>query len=78
MRTVRSITIPLADLRRARRCALALGAVAIVAFAPSSAVAQPADHVEAAASADQSASYAITFSNPLGRSRGPGAGMGLL
>jgi hypothetical protein len=78
MRTARRTTIPLADLRRARRCALAVGAVAIAAFAPSGAVAQPADHVKASASAEEPASQAITFSNPLRRSRGPGAGMGLL
>lgn len=74
MRTARSITTA---RRSARRCALAVGVAAIAGFAPSGALARPADHVGAASKAGQP-TYSITFSNPLGRSRGPGAGGGLL
>jgi hypothetical protein len=65
-------------LRSARRCVLAIGAAAIVALAPSGALAQPADQGVATANEGQPTPYSITFTNPLGRSRGPGAGMGQL
>ncbi len=51
---------------------------------PGGALAQPAHHVATSANTAHrqhrpSASHSsITFTNPLGRSRGPGAGMGLL
>jgi hypothetical protein len=51
---------------------------------PGAALAQPIHDVSTSATAVQrhhrpSASHSsITFTNPLGRSRGPGAGMGLL
>jgi hypothetical protein len=68
--------------------ALALGVTATAALAPAAALAQPAydpatpankstdavhhDHIRSATPGS------ITFTNPLGRSRGPGAGAGLL
>jgi hypothetical protein len=64
--------------RSARRCALAIAVAAIAAVAPSGALAQPAHQVRAAANEVQPTPYSITFTNPLGRSRGPGAGGGLL
>jgi hypothetical protein len=80
-----------ACLRRPhRRClrALALGLVAIPALLPAGALAQPMHDAAAPAKAQAKAvdwhrspsatRPAITFTNPLGRSRGPGAGAGLL
>ena len=68
--------------------ALALGLATITALAPAAAVAQPTDHVSRPANKHASAvdrqpgphatPGSITFTNPLGRSRGPGAGAGLL
>jgi hypothetical protein len=60
----------------------ALGAVSLLALAPVHASAAPADlripvvteHVDGAAAPPG----AITFTNPLGRSRGVGAGLGRL
>jgi hypothetical protein len=73
-----------------RRClrALALGLAAIAALLPAGALAQPLHDAAAPAKAQAEAVHrhhspsatrpAITFTNPLGRSRGPGAGAGLL
>ena len=68
--------------------ALALGVAAITALAPAAALAQPTDNVPRPANKHARAvdrhhrphatPGAITFTNPLGRSRGPGAGGGLL
>jgi hypothetical protein len=68
--------------------ALALGLVAITALAPSGALAQPTHDAATPANAQADAGHrhhspgatrpSITFTNPLGRSRGPGAGAGLL
>jgi hypothetical protein len=73
---------------RHRFRALALGLTAIAALAPTGALAQPAhdlatpaNKVAKAVHHDHSPSTtpgSITFTNPLGRSRGPGAGAGLL
>jgi hypothetical protein len=72
--------------RRLRAMALGLGAIAVLA--PPSAIAQPAHDADTPASAHVDAVHrhhspaatrpSITFTNPLGRSRGPGAGAGLL
>jgi hypothetical protein len=74
------------DCHRLRALALALAAIA--ALAPAGALAQPARDV--AIPADEPAeavrcdprpratSQTTRFANPLGRSRGPGAGAGLL
>jgi len=74
--------------RRRRRRAVALGLAAIAALTPASALAQPTHDTATPASADIDAAHrhhppsvmgpSITFTNPLGRSRGPGAGAGLL
>ena len=67
--------------------ALALGLAAIAALMPAGALAQPIyDAAPAKAQADavhrhhapSATRPSITFANPLGRSRGPGAGAGLL
>jgi hypothetical protein len=67
--------------------ALALGLAAIATLAPTSAIAQPAHDAAPAKTnvdagrPDHSPSAtrpSITFTNPLDRSRGPGAGAGLL
>jgi hypothetical protein len=73
---------------RRRLRALGLGLAAIAALLPSGALAQPIHDAATPAKAqadavhrhhDPSATRAsITFTNPLGRSRGPGAGGGLL
>jgi hypothetical protein len=73
---------------RRRVRALALGLAAIAALLPAGALAQPIHDAATPAKAradavqahhDPSATRAsITFTNPLGRSRGPGAGAGLL
>jgi hypothetical protein len=70
------------------RRALALGLVAIVALAPAGALAQPIQDAATPAKAEAAAGHrhhkptvaraSITFTNPLGRSRGPGAGAGSL
>ena len=60
--------------------ALALLGLATGALAPAGALAQPTRDV-AAVQQDHDpaiAPWSITFTNPLGRSRGPGAGAGLL
>jgi hypothetical protein len=72
--------------RRLRALALGLGAIAVLA--PAGALAQPTHdgdtpantHVDAVDRHHGSAAThpSITFTNPLGRSRGPGAGAGLL
>jgi hypothetical protein len=72
--------------RRLRAMALGLGASAVLA--PPSAFAQPAHDADTPANAHVDAVHrhhspaatrpSITFTNPLGRSRGPGAGAGLL
>jgi hypothetical protein len=64
------------------------GLAAIAAGAPAGALAQPAHDAAAPAKAQVKAVHrhhnpsatrpSITFTNPLGRSRGPGAGAGLL
>jgi hypothetical protein len=68
--------------------ALALGVAAIAALAPASALAQPMHDQPVPAKPHADAAHrdhrptgtpqSITFTNPLGRSRGPGAGAGLL
>ena len=67
--------------------AAALALTAIAALAPAGALAQPTHEAATAASAHIDAVHrhhpsatrpSITFTNPLGRSRGPGAGAGLL
>jgi hypothetical protein len=73
---------------RRRLRALALGLAAIVALAPTGALAQPMHDAAAPAKAQAEGVHrhhrpsatrpSITFTNPLGRSRGPGAGAGLL
>ena len=72
--------------RRLRTLALVVAAVA--ALAPAGAVAQPADDDTTLANSPTDAVHhdhtrsatvwSITFTNPLHRSRGPGAGAGLL
>jgi hypothetical protein len=72
--------------RRLRALALGLGAIALLA--PTSVFAQPPHDLAAPAHAHGDAVHrhhsrvathpSITFTNPLGRSRGPGAGAGLL
>jgi hypothetical protein len=74
--------------RRRRLRAVALGLAAIAALTPASALAQPTHDAATPASADVAAAHrhhppsvmgpSITFTNPLDRSRGPGAGAGLL
>jgi hypothetical protein len=76
--------------RRHRRSlrALALGLAAIAALMPAGALAQPIHDAAAPDKAQAGAVHrhhapsatrpSITFTNPLGRSRGPGAGAGLL
>jgi hypothetical protein len=56
----------------------ALGAVSLLAFAAVPASAAPADLHLSVVAAQADAPGAITFTNPLGRSRGVGAGLGLL
>jgi hypothetical protein len=73
---------------RHRLRALALGLTATAALAPAGALAQPthdlatpANKLAKAVHHDHSPNTtpgSITFTNPLGRSRGPGAGAGLL
>jgi hypothetical protein len=73
---------------RRRLRALALALVAITALAPSGALAQPTHDAATPANTQAPAGHrhhspgatrpSITFTNPLGRSRGPGAGAGLL
>jgi hypothetical protein len=73
---------------RRRLRALALGLGAIAALAPGSALDQPTHDHPAPAKQHAGAAHrghgpsatprSITFTNPLGRSRGPGAGAGLL
>jgi hypothetical protein len=74
---------------RRRHClsASALTLAAVAALAPTGAPAQPARNDAASANPHvdavhryhgPSARPSITFTNPLGRSRGPGAGAGLL
>jgi hypothetical protein len=83
-----------AHRRRARRrhhrrlLALALGLAAIAALAPAGALAQPTHDAATPPKAHAEVVHrdhsptatrqSITFTNPLGRSRGPGAGAGLL
>jgi hypothetical protein len=67
--------------------ALALALAAITALTPAAALAQPTDNVPKPANGHAQAVDrhhrphatlgSITFTNPLGRSRGPGAGGGL-
>jgi hypothetical protein len=74
--------------RRHRLRALALGLAAIAALTPAGAFAQPSHDAATPANAQAGAVHrhhgpsatrpSITFTNPLGRSRGPGAGAGLL
>jgi hypothetical protein len=74
--------------RRRRLRALALGLAAIAALTPASALAQPTPDAATPAKAQAGAVHrhheptvareSITFTTPLGRSRGPGAGAGLL
>jgi hypothetical protein len=73
--------------RRRRLRALVLGLTATAAVAPTAALAQPmhdgATPAKAQAAVDRhhepsATRPSITFTNPLGRSRGPGAGAGLL
>jgi hypothetical protein len=66
----------------------ALATAAVAALAPAGALAQPAHDASAPANTRSDAvhhdhppsatPWSITFANPLGRSRGPGAGAGLL
>jgi hypothetical protein len=74
---------------RHRRHAMAAALIAVGALSPATgALAQPAHDVGTSTSAHATAVVsdhhpratpgAITFTNPLGRSRGPGAGAGLL
>jgi hypothetical protein len=77
-----------ASPRRRRLRAVAVGLAAIAALTPASALAQPAHDAATPARADIDAAHrhhppsvvgpSITFTNPLARSRGPGAGAGLL
>jgi ferric-dicitrate binding protein FerR (iron transport regulator) len=74
--------------RRRRLRAVVLGLAAIAALTPASALAQPTHDAATPAKAQAQAVHlhhgptatrqSITFTNPLGRSRGPGAGAGLL
>jgi hypothetical protein len=77
------VTLALAQARILR--ALALGLVAIASLLPAGALAQPVQDAAAPAKAQAHTHHSlnatrpsITFTNPLGRSRGPGAGAGLL
>jgi hypothetical protein len=70
---------------RRRPSALALGLIAIAALLPAGALAQPMQDAATPATAQAHTHHSltatrppITFTNPLGRSRGPGAGAGLL
>jgi hypothetical protein len=73
---------------RRRVRAVALGLAAIAAVAPAGALAQPTHDAATPPEAHADAVHrdhsptatrqSITFTNPLGRSRGPGAGAGLL
>jgi hypothetical protein len=73
---------------RRRLRALAVGLAAIAALAPTGALAQPTHDAATRASAHTGVAHrhhspsamrpSITSTNPLGRSRGPGAGAGLL
>jgi hypothetical protein len=73
---------------RRRLRALALGLAAIAALLPAGALAQPPHDAATSAKAQADAVHrdhnptatrpSITFTNPLSRSRGPGAGAGLL
>jgi hypothetical protein len=79
---------PTSSPRHRRLRALALGLAAIAALMPAGALAQPIHDAAAPAKAQADAVHrhhapsatrpSITFTNPLGRSRGPGAGAGLL
>jgi hypothetical protein len=74
--------------RRRRLRNVALGLAAIAALTPASALAQPTRDAATPAKAQAHAVHrhheptatrqSITFTNPLDRSRGPGAGAGLL
>ena len=82
----RSAVAPSRPRRRPR--ALALGLAAITVLWPAAALARPTDNGPAPASKHaqevdrhhhaNATPGSITFTNPLGRSRGPGAGAGLL
>jgi hypothetical protein len=85
----RSASTASARRRHRRRVrALPLGLAAIAALAPTGAAAQPAHDLVTPAKAQPELVHrhhgqsttrpSITFTNPLGRSRGPGAGAGLL
>jgi hypothetical protein len=74
--------------RRRRLRTVVLGLAAIAALTPASALAQPTHEADTPAKAQAAAGHrhheptatrqSITFTNPLDRSRGPGAGAGLL
>jgi hypothetical protein len=74
--------------RRRRLRAVVLGLAAIAALTPAGALAQPTHDAATPANAHVDAAHRdhnptatrqpITFTNPLGRSRGPSAGAGLL
>jgi hypothetical protein len=74
--------------RRRRLRTVVLGLAAIAALTPASALAQPTHEAATPAKAQADAGHrhheptatrqSITFTNPLDRSRGPGAGAGLL
>ena len=74
--------------RRRRLRTVTLGLAAIAALTPASARAQPTHDAATPAKAQAQAVHrhheptatrqSITFTNPLGRSRGPGSGAGLL
>jgi hypothetical protein len=84
----RTATVQPRRHRRHLGALVLLGLAATAALTPAPAPAQPTRDVAAAANAHvhaihrshhASAAYpSITFTNPLGRSRGPGAGAGLL
>jgi hypothetical protein len=81
-------TVPPRRHRRHLNALALLGLAATAALAPTGALARPAHDAAAPANAyvgtvdqDHSPSStrpSMTFTNPLGRSRGPGAGAGLL
>jgi hypothetical protein len=61
-----------------KACAAVIGAVALLATTGQSALAMPTDHSVRHGCRTATPSHSISFCNPLGRTRGPGAGFGQL